>query len=282
MSGDKFYYKNLNCVWNVELPSTVTGFDLAAKRFALEESGCVYDTLQIIDGAGDEVNYCGQTDPSTLRRKRDVEEKAKNRLSPRQSPPAAVNAVDTGLKTHHVVGNTATITFITDSLVNFKGFEIDITNIVGATTTTTNTGATATPAEAWTQIEAAAADVAIQVADFYAALPGLGANSILSSKKVARFNAFFDKMGGFETMASAEACTFPAGTNDHAAFLAPVDSEDACEKMQGLFASLVSYIDSFVCMSTAEQTGIKLRRRIHRQRNLIVNRKLRQMKCGKN
>ncbi|CAG5104796.1 Oidioi.mRNA.OKI2018_I69.chr1.g1550.t1.cds [Oikopleura dioica] len=268
-----FYYADTSCIWEVELDASVASFDLVAKSFAVETSGdCRFDFLRIVDGAGYEVNYCGFTDPSTLRRKRDAElEKERASLSGR----TVVNPITTGLKKHTVIGNTATITFQTDFVSHYKGFEIDI--VAGGAT---EEPAAPSPADAWAQIEAAAADIAIRVDDFYDALPGLGVNSVLASKKVARFNAFFAKMQKLNSFSSADPCTYPAGSNDHTTFVAPVDSADACEELNGLFASLVSFTDSFVCMPNAEYKPAKLNALIHRQRRQIVTRKLKQMKCG--
>ncbi|CAG5111542.1 Oidioi.mRNA.OKI2018_I69.chr2.g5842.t1.cds [Oikopleura dioica] len=258
-----YYYADMVCTWNVLLDSSVTEFDLVAKNLPL-------NIIIIVP------RYCGYSDPSTLRRKRDVAASARKEHS--LSPRTGVEINRNGFTRRTVTGNTATITFNADGMMQYKGFEIDIVFDGGAGTETGD--AAPTPADAWAQIDAAATDVAVRVDDFYAALPGLGANSVLASKKVARFNAFFAKMQKLNSLSSTDPCTYPAGSNDHTTFVAPVDSADACEELNGLFASLISFTDSFVCMPDADYDPIKLTRLIQRQRQMLVTRKLKQMKCG--
>ena len=59
-------------------------------------------------------------------------------------------------------------------------------------------GSVLTPAQAWTEIELAAASVAGRIIDFYVGMPGLGKNSVLAGKKADRFNDFFQKMSSLQ------------------------------------------------------------------------------------
>ncbi|CAG5111217.1 Oidioi.mRNA.OKI2018_I69.chr2.g5545.t1.cds [Oikopleura dioica] len=291
-SANNFYYDQVDCFWNIALDPSVTQFTIVAKSFSVEEcAGCGCDWLEIIDRSYQGKAYCGLVDPNTLRRRRSAEKKSGGDLEGRQTSWQPTD--QTGLKTHTVNGNMGTIRFYSDDSVSYRGFELCISidgddscplpdggsaGSAGGNGTTTD--APATPAEAWDAIAVAAADVAVEVDDFYAALPGLGKNSVLASKKVDRYNAFFNKMLFLQNKASADPCDYPAGSNDPATFVAPVDSDDACEKLQGVFASLMSFVDSYVCMNDADESPLRLTRLIQRQRMQIVTRKLKQMKCG--
>ena len=48
--------------------------------------------------------------------------------------------------------------------------------------------------QAWAEIATKAEEISTRVEDFYAALPNLGANSVLGSKKAYQFDLFFDQM----------------------------------------------------------------------------------------
>ncbi|CAG5109932.1 Oidioi.mRNA.OKI2018_I69.chr2.g4400.t1.cds [Oikopleura dioica] len=272
-----FYYKNMNCVWKIQFPESVTSFHIFPNKFAVEKCDeCLCDAVILDDGAGNQSSYCGWAS----RRRREAETALG--LESRTSPP---NHSKSGMPAQTINGNTGSISFVSDDSYAMRGFEICIYADGDDMATVCippapAAPATLSPAEAWGQIEAAAAALGTVVNDFYAALPGLGANSVLASKKLARFNDFFAKMQKLNSFSSADACNFPAGSNDHSTFVSPIDSADGCVELQGLFASLASFTDSYVCMPDAEYNPIKLTRLIQRQHNQIVTRKLKQMNCG--
>ena len=279
-----FYFNEMGCHWDIQFPADVELFHIVPRKFAVEDcSDCSCDALIVNKGQADSSAYCGW-EGNSRRKRRAAKEKEFN-LENKFSP---ANWQDTGMDALTIVGNTGSISFISDGSYAMRGFEVciyaDGENMDDVcpppAPEAPEAPATLSPAEAWGQIEAAATDLATVVNDFYAALPGLGANSVLASKKVARFNDFFAKMQKLNNFSSADACTYPAGSNDPSTFVSPVDSADGCEELQGLFASLASFLDSYVCMPNADYKPIKLTRLIQRQRRLIFTRKLKQMSCG--
>ncbi|CAG5104886.1 Oidioi.mRNA.OKI2018_I69.chr1.g1638.t1.cds [Oikopleura dioica] len=258
MSGNpamgSLYLNNLNCHYEIELDPAVTSFSIIAHSFNVESwsyrapdhetdpylcTGCSCDRLQIIDGDGVVVNFCGDANE--------------------ENPPYAGNP----LTTYTISGNTAQVSFITDDKVTKRGYEAevkinDLPNDL-----------------AWRQIEMKAAEVSTQISDFYGSI-----GSKIGTRKVNSFNFFMNTMKRLKDLSSDEACAFPAGSNDHTTFVKPVDSDNACEELQGLFASLVSFTDSFVCLADRKAKPSKVLSPIHRQRKALVNRKLKQMKCG--
>lgn len=267
LSPSNFYYNNLYCEWNVQLDPSVTSFELRAKKFSVEERyGWCNDVFEVfVDGLTNK--FCGYVDPATLqdRRRREAELSSKSRVRR--------NSVNTsGLVTHTVMGNKATLRFKTNASKVYRGFEIEIDD--GTTTTPTET----TPTQAWDAIDNAASDLSLVIKDFYTNLPGLGANSKLAEKKFRRFNAIFAQMVFLKKKSSTDPCAIPLGSNDHAAFVPPVDSADACEEFQGLFASLASFADSYVCVD--KEGSRRPFNTIQRQRKLMLNRRFKQMKCG--
>ncbi|CAG5110243.1 Oidioi.mRNA.OKI2018_I69.chr2.g4661.t1.cds [Oikopleura dioica] len=181
-----------------------------------------------------------------------------------------------------------TLDAVQDSIANFQS-SLDAGNATVAQTTdaTVNVEEVAPVADpmdpnnqAWEKIASKAAEISSRVEDFYAALPGLGNNSVLGSKKAYQFNLFFDQMSLLKKKSSATGCTFPAGSNDFSQFVAPVDSSDVCEEMQGLFTSLSTFVDSFVCLNDEKAKASKFFHILHRNRKKIFEKKLRQMNCG--
>jgi len=279
-----FYFNFMDCQWDLQFPEDVSLLHLVPRNFAVESCGydCHCDALVVNWNMTDESGHCGFNTPvieESSRRRRDAVEKQWS------LERYYDNSNNTGFDARTIVGNTGTISFITDFSVAFRGAEIcvyaDGDNMDDiCPPPAPEAPATLSPADAWAQIEAAATDLATVVNDFYAALPGLGANSILATKKVNRFNDFFAKMQKLNNHSSADACAYPAGSNDHSTFVSPVDSADSCEELQGLFTSLASFLDSYVCLPSADSRSIKWTRLIQRQRKLIMTRKLKQMSCG--
>ncbi|CAG5105158.1 Oidioi.mRNA.OKI2018_I69.chr1.g1886.t1.cds [Oikopleura dioica] len=262
------YYNNLFCPWYIELDASVTSFELVARTFDVEYNsdscaGCSCDRLHVkftnADGNDDEVNFCGPNDLPSRRRRNAVGR-------------GYANPVVTGLDRFTVYGNTADLTFYTNNATGYGGFQIDV-NIL-----TTESDALS-PADAWAEIEAKAADISSLVHDFYADLHHLGSESKLANRKARQFDHFFKKMKNLEKKSSADACDYPVGSNDHSAFLSPIDSDDACQELQGLFDSLLSYADSFVCLKDEKEKVGRVLNPIYRQRNAITSKRLKQMNC---
>ncbi|CAG5104481.1 Oidioi.mRNA.OKI2018_I69.chr1.g1275.t1.cds [Oikopleura dioica] len=277
-----FYYNDMDCHWDLQFPEDVSLLHVVPRNFAVEDcgSGCYCDALIVNANQTDESGYCGFQETSRRRRQAEKEYSLEGRYNIYNE-----NSNNTGMDARTIVGNTGTIKWFTDGSVAYRGAEVCIYadgDDMEAVCPPPAPAAPATlsPADAWAQIEAAAADVATVVNDFYAALPGLGANSVLATKKVNRFNDFFAKMQKLNNHSSADACAYPAGSNDHSTFVSPVDSADGCEELAGLFASLASFLDSYVCLPSAESRSIKWTRLIQRQRKLVMTRKLKQMSCG--
>ncbi|CAG5111496.1 Oidioi.mRNA.OKI2018_I69.chr2.g5799.t1.cds [Oikopleura dioica] len=135
--------------------------------------------------------------------------------------------------------------------------------------------------DAWTDVAAAYTDLYDAVHDAY-----VGTGKKQAVKKANRVGDFYNKVNNFPGRVSASCAEF-AGSGDPAAFVPPYyDSEDICHSINNFIASVTSYHDAYVCMDDVDLTANngwaphKMIRTIQRQRNMLFNRKLKQLQCS--
>jgi len=114
------YYRNLNCVWNIELGDDVIGFNIKRNFFDVENNPyCIYDYVEVA-ADGDSTAYCGSNDGYKVTGA--WKKKTSNKSNARHENVVASGFPDSMF----VEGGNAVITFSTDSSVELKGFELEI------------------------------------------------------------------------------------------------------------------------------------------------------------
>ena len=113
------YYPNrAYCSWTIDIRG-VSGFFIKANRFDVEYAeGCVFDYVKVVAN-GQERNFCGEY--SDQRR-----EKQKGKKEGGKMTPDLVNVKDDGFEDLFVLGGQATVSFTSDHLFRFSGFEFEL------------------------------------------------------------------------------------------------------------------------------------------------------------